>query len=440
MVIPCRAVLAHDLALVLRMEKRLFCRLVSRIISIPPVVSLVPPTSWPPPIPTVKRIWDPLTLTTVEPLVPSDEPPSLIDRAANDGVVRHHGDCQSDVGIARDAVESASSEEKQVVGDQVDSRQEAVDVVKHGCWLGGQLIGSSTGARDVKIAVALTRTHLALLLEATELGLYEETLSVDVQALKSFIHVVVKPDVEQSLHVLPSQQGVTRKPQLSKSADVKIGADSHRAPAFIAKAFPDLYKSTGERRLGNKEEEDVAVQSPECGATQSSVVRSQKRVLSDKTKATASEGGTKGEGSKRSRKRRKLEDDGGLANKELPVSDVPDADELVNDDEESDDGKPTMSWSALRRSKRWKSRRNRHHGMADTPTKDNKEDRDERSKRDEDSDCYNSDENTEWLGGESKIVDYSEEELRSLPKDRLQLLLDSLMTNVEVLYERALCA
>lgn len=71
--------------------------------------------------------------------------------------------------------------------------------------------------KECRTAVALTRYHLALLLDIVDQLLYEETLFVDVQVLRAFIQSAFPTDEEAV------------------------------APARVIQAFPNLYGPDGQR-------------------------------------------------------------------------------------------------------------------------------------------------------------------------------------------------
>lgn len=163
-----RAVLAQDLAVLLKMEKKLFCRLISRTTLVPPVVTLI--SLWPPPLPKSKAVQDLITLFPLR-------------------------------GVGTPATEDSNKEQH-----------------SKGCWLGGSLLVSS--GKENKTAVALSKTHVMALLEAVEQNLYEETILVDIQALKAFVH----------------------------AAFGWRDGEPETVPLHVAEAFPDLFTKTGQRK------------------------------------------------------------------------------------------------------------------------------------------------------------------------------------------------
>lgn len=306
------------------MEKRLFCRLISRVTLVPPLVALVPTSSWPPPPPTVKRLLDPLTLAQI---------------------TQEENDCS--------VVENESKEKQEE--EQINS--------EHNCWLGGSLLGSLPG-KEGKIAVGLTRTHLALLLDAVEQGLYEESALVDVSPLRGFIQSALKVDEVTSV------------------------------PKYIGEAFPELYDPDGER----------------LSTTQQQKKKPDARRSAKPKRLT----------SKLADKKRKIEDDLGFST-----------------DWETEIEKTSLTWSGQRRSQRRKTRLERQRDLEvglenglDGLTSEEKDD-DEALEG-----IWSSSE--EHLTKQKTTIVYTDEDLVSLPKDSLQLLLDRLIDEVEFLHDGAL--
>lgn len=330
-----RAVLAHDLAVVLRMERRLFCRLISRITPTPPVVTPVLPSStssWKPSIPKTKKVCDRLSLAPIY-----EEASLLEERATRDNK------------------------------EQSRKKEVALEQTRHGCWLGGSLLTISD--KETRIGVALSRHHLVLLLEAVEQSLYEEALFVDTQSLKSFIQTAFKTD--ESIRTVPLR---------------------------VAQAFPELCHQTGENFPKVMSKQVKKGYLPEAKLTMKSKKNLSRRSLE--------------------RKRRHGDEDNDLNG--------------LTGNWETEFEKTSLTWSGQRRNQRRKLRmeqRDKQHGEGNQEIISGRE--------------YEKPITTDTSfdpnikPSKNQTLDVPREELIVLPKDRLQSLIDDLLANAELLYDRA---
>lgn len=171
-----RVVLAQDVALVLRMEKTLFLRLVYRIAGSFPIAKLC--YTWPPPPPTAKSVQYPLSLVQI--------------------TVPKSGD--------RDPIQQQQQQPNEPAATTVLSAPD--------CRLLTRLVSHYEGE---SWGVVLSQTLLNQLLEVVELQLFEETQYVHAGALRRLVRLLFEQPTDPA-------------PQRDTTAPGEDAQNQHMAP------------------------------------------------------------------------------------------------------------------------------------------------------------------------------------------------------------------